>query len=185
MNCELSLLQFKTYLSTTQSYTIICLLTLIMLTFVNVLFQDTIATAVFSLLFFIASCAWAAGLNDIKWWTTFSNVRNRFYSDVCTDGVAECTGENGGYAGLNVSIVSIWSLLMFVWVYVWTGWFVSLITAVYAKNLKKKTFVTKLLRTFVLGCAFDSPTVWLFFSPFWFLFIYLFIFFKENWQNWP
>ncbi|XP_072026163.1 synaptophysin-like [Amphiura filiformis] len=66
---------------------------------------DTMVTAVFSLLFFIASCAWAAGVGDVKWWTTFSNVRDRFYKETCmSDGVA-CVGNNGGYAGLNVSLI--------------------------------------------------------------------------------
>ena len=68
--------------------------------------QDTAVTAVFSLLFFIASCAWSAGVNDVKYWTNFNKIQDRFYESTCVEPVVCKTTESGGYAGLNVSLVS-------------------------------------------------------------------------------
>lgn len=84
---------------------------------------DLCTTAVFTLLFFIASCAWAAGVSTVKFWTTFDNlVTENGILGECNDPNTTCTSmDTPGYGGLNISI-----LFGFLNTVVWGGnvWFV-------------------------------------------------------------
>ncbi|PIK44398.1 putative synaptophysin [Apostichopus japonicus] len=81
------------------------------------------ATVVFTLLFFIASCAWAAGVSTVKFWTTLDNLttENGILSGCTADNVTCKSEETPGYGGLNISI-----LFGFLNAVVWGGnvWFV-------------------------------------------------------------
>ncbi|XP_071488562.1 synaptophysin-like [Diadema antillarum] len=69
---------------------------------------DLIVTGVFVLLFFISSCAWAAGLNDVKHWTNFDNLAQNelVYKSTCDNPAFTCQAERrANYASLNVSVI--------------------------------------------------------------------------------
>ena len=99
---------FSVFLNLQHSHTFHYEKSLIATTWCILLFwqQDVGVTAVFGLLFFIASCAWSAGVNDVKYWTDFGNIRIELYQDLCTTATCEGT-KAASYASLNVSLVSI------------------------------------------------------------------------------
>lgn len=84
---------------------------------------DFVATAVFTLLFFIASCAWAAGVSTVKFWTNLDNLTQEGgILSFCNEDGNTCTSmQTASYGALNISI-----LFGFLNVLVWGGnvWFV-------------------------------------------------------------
>lgn len=70
--------------------------------------QDLVFTGVFVLLFFISSCAWAAGLNDVKYWTNFGNLMSlpTVYGQTCSPETITCESVSSPkYSSLNFSVV--------------------------------------------------------------------------------
>lgn len=71
--------------------------------------QDFVATAVFTLLFFIASCAWAAGVSTVKFWTNLDNLTQEggILSSCNQNGNVCKSTQTASYGALNISVVSV------------------------------------------------------------------------------
>ncbi|XP_038069580.1 synaptophysin-like [Patiria miniata] len=120
-----------------------CIVTLIWYVFLEVKFikldlvpaADLVLTAAFALFFFLASCAWASGVDTVKYWTTYENFIEKFYKSICNNPMNKCVGVTpANYASLNASI--IFGFLNFL---VWLGncWFV-LKETVWFKNRQEQ-----------------------------------------------
>ncbi|KRY23401.1 Synaptophysin [Trichinella patagoniensis] len=93
---------------------------------------DFVVTAVLAVFWFIASCAWASGVNVIKGLTDFSMIKNMFVNSVnpCKDKESCHFTPHWNYAALNVSLIAGFacfflfaSNLWFIWKE--TEWFKS------------------------------------------------------------
>ncbi|KRY43544.1 Cytochrome b-c1 complex subunit Rieske, mitochondrial [Trichinella spiralis] len=93
---------------------------------------DFVVTAVLAVFWFIASCAWASGVNVIKGLTDFSLIKNMFVNSVnpCKDKESCHFTPHWNYAALNVSLIAGFacfflfaSNLWFIWKE--TEWFKS------------------------------------------------------------
>ncbi|XP_001175610.1 synaptophysin [Strongylocentrotus purpuratus] len=98
---------------------------------------DLVFTGVFVLLFFISSCAWAAGLNDVKYWTNFGNLMSNptVYGQTCTAPVTCESVTSPKYSSLNFSVV-----FGFLNTIVWGGnmWFIAKETTWFKQRMENK-----------------------------------------------
>ena len=70
------------------------------------LLQDFVVSAVLTFMWLVASSAWADGVNDLKYYSGYSEITLRHVPE-CGEDTNHCEqGEQGNYANLNVSIVS-------------------------------------------------------------------------------
>ncbi|XP_063952224.1 synaptophysin-like [Lytechinus pictus] len=102
---------------------------------------DLVITGVFVLLFFISSCAWAAGLNDVKYWTNFNHLKDSptVYGDVCGQNGVTCESQTSPkYLSLNFSVV-----FGFLNTIVWGGnlWFIAKETTWFRQRMENKAGV--------------------------------------------
>lgn len=66
---------------------------------------DLVATGIFTVFWFAGSCAWAAGVSDLKYYTNPGTYKKHI--KVCVDQTAACsTKQLCNWASLNVSLVS-------------------------------------------------------------------------------
>lgn len=67
---------------------------------------DLIATAIFTVFWFAGSCAWAAGVSDLKFYTNPNYLKKHL--NICKESGDVCTTNKvANWSGLNISLVSL------------------------------------------------------------------------------